>query len=769
MSDTNPITTSPSGESAEILNLAQAQYDAAGTIYGSTNPAEILDALVSFIGASYRSALLGLIEDADAPLRLTVLAEYHDNRVTNTRHVIRLDDYPAYETFSAIEELNFQDVATDPFLNDAERERLTSQGIVSMLIIPMVVTQRLIGIIVFSHSEVVTISPARSRALRRLADQAAVVFENQSLLRNTAASLEEVRSLYDINRAMLSALDTLDVLRVLRNLLAPDVDTILHITARRSDDGAVDSSNYLLMHVTTPESERLVETPLTLPPFPSNSNETTRVDFVESLTDAQSVNHPLYKEMDSRGVKSYAALLLREQGDVNDIIVLAFKTPTVFDTRTRRLYTAVADQTAIVLQNQRLLLEAQTNAIQLSQQLRTLRLLNELSVNIATFDNEDELLNYGVRTITTLLGVDHGGLMLRDQSRRFGVTVAEYPQTGTIGTTIGWNDNPLAIEMQKNPRSPMVIEDIATDERIPLELRMFLTQQVGIQGMAILPLFVKGDMVGSVGLDVYERGYKFAPDLVQTAQTMAVQLGIALENVRLLNETRRSAAQIQRIASFGQSVQATLQADTIFKLMFTECSQMFPLNGITLTLWDTSHRQMREVGTYMDGTINVKYPGGEVLQINGTFIGAVWESENPLLIPDIENAPKSLSLGSLPTETRALLSAPVFIRREPIGVVTATARTSYVFQQGDVAIFEQLLNQFAVALENSRNYAQTQKLAENEALINEIGAQIQQFNTIEDMLQVTLRELGKAIGARRARVRLATQPDEAAASEDVAR
>ena len=48
--------------------------------------------------------------------------------------------------------------------------------------------------------------------MRNLGDQIAVVFENQSLLRSTATTLDEVQTLYDINQAMLGALDPLAIL-----------------------------------------------------------------------------------------------------------------------------------------------------------------------------------------------------------------------------------------------------------------------------------------------------------------------------------------------------------------------------------------------------------------------------------------------------------------------------------------------------------------------------------------------------------------------------
>ena len=94
--------------------------------------------------------------------------------------------------------------------------------------------------------------------MRNLGDQIAVVFENQSLLRSTAATLDEVQTLYNINRAMFGALDPLDVLRVLRDHLAQNASAILRAVVERSGRQRA----MTIRHIVTPAAEQAVEIPL---------------------------------------------------------------------------------------------------------------------------------------------------------------------------------------------------------------------------------------------------------------------------------------------------------------------------------------------------------------------------------------------------------------------------------------------------------------------------------------------------------------------------
>jgi GAF domain-containing protein len=76
------------------------------------------------------------------------------------------------------------------------------------------------------------------------------------------------------------------------------------------------------------------------------------------------------------------------------------------------------------------------------------------------------------------------------------------------------------------------------------------------------------------------------------------------------------------------------------------------------------------------------------------------------------------------------------------------------FSATDVAAFRQMTNQLAVAYANAETYSQSQRLARNKVQANEIIAHMQQQADVNAILHVTAQELGKALGAKRARIRL---------------
>ena len=64
-------------------------------------------------------------------------------------------------------------------------------------------------------------------------------------------------------------------------------------------------------------------------------------------------------------------------------------------------------------------------------------------------------------------------------------------------------------------------------------------------------------------------------------------------------------------------------------------------------------------------------------------------------------------------------------------------------------IFATLASQVATALQNAQSFAQAQKQAEREALLNTINQKIQSATSVEAVLQIAARELGRALNVPR--------------------
>ena len=105
-------------------------------------------------------------------------------------------------------------------------------------------------------------------------------------------------------------------------------------------------------------------------------------------------------------------------------------------------------------------------------------------------------------------------------------------------------------------------------------------------------------------------------------------------------------------------------------------------------------------------------------------------------------------------DVKSLIAVPLYLRGTIQGIVEVGKVLRNGFSNTDIAIFQQLASQLAVALESADAYTQNQRLARSKAQVNEITNSLQRQTELDRIMTVTARELGKALGAKRARIRL---------------
>jgi GAF domain-containing protein len=83
----------------------------------------------------------------------------------------------------------------------------------------------------------------------------------------------------------------------------------------------------------------------------------------------------------------------------------------------------------------------------------------------------------------------------------------------------------------------------------------------------------------------------------------------------------------------------------------------------------------------------------------------------------------------------------------------------------DVTLLQSLAGQIAVSLQNARVYDRSRAQAELETMVNTIGQKIQRAGTVEETLQIAIREVGLALGAARVHAKIGLDTDTNPAEE----
>jgi len=267
------------------------------------------------------------------------------------------------------------------------------------------------------------------------------------------------------------------------------------------------------------------------------------------------------------GVQTLASTPILHKGRALGAMTLATKRPRAFPPEERELLAAIGQQVGVAVENARLYEKAQQEIIErirVEEELRRvneertrrvqeLALLNRVITASTSRLEPKAVLEAVCRELAESFGLCQAAaaLLPRDEPSNALTVVAEYTpeeNPSAIGHVIPIENNP-ATQYVLEHKAPLAVTDAQSDPRMASVHH--LMRERGIASLLILPLIVRDEVVGTIGLDAFERR-EFSEDEVTLAANAATAAAQALQNA-WAEEALREAKEVAEAANRAKS------------------------------------------------------------------------------------------------------------------------------------------------------------------------------------------------------------------------
>src|SRR5205085_6413244 len=200
-------------------------------------------------------------------------------------------------------------------------------------------------------------------------------------------------------------------------------------------------------------------------------------------------------------------------------------------------------------------------------------------------------------------------------------------------------------------------------------------------------------------------------------------LSVALENARLVHETRQRNAELALINSVQSAVAAELDPQAIYEVVGAKLEDVYDAQAVSISTFDEATGLLAfpylfERGEHFEvepmpviGFRKHVLETGEPLLVNEDVTAAAERYGNPTVIA-----------GEAP---RSVLFVPLFSGGRPSGVISLqNIDREHAFSETDQRLLQTLAGSISAALENARLHQETRQRNAELALINSIQAAI---------------------------------------------
>ena len=620
---------------------------------------------------------------------------------------------------------------------------------VSSLLIPIVSGTQGLGVLVLDNFN----TPAAFRTedetlLLSLAQQVALSLENVRLVQATQERAGQLQALNDVATSLTSSLQSDELVTSLLEQLNPvlrfDTATLL----LRDEDqlevaaatGFSDSEKRLGLTVAVEDSALFQE----------------MIRTGQSIVVADVREDSRFPQIEAPRL-SWLGIPLISKGEVVGVITLEKWQVNYYSPEQVQIATNFASQAAVALENARLYEESLNRAAELDQRSQRLALLNRFSSQLSGLLDADEIQKATVVELRKAFGALRASVVnLEGQTPTWVFTTpnvkAKLPQT--------LPNTPLFNHLRES-RGVFTSEDFL-DEPDLIPLKSMLGGET--TSVLALPLISGGNLHSILFVQISAQD-RLSTSEIELALTIANQASVALDSARLFQEAQRHAQETIALAEVGRDISATLDLEDVLKRIVAYAKDLLQAETSAVYLPEPDSNLLHGIAVVGEDAEEIK---NSPFRIGEGILGMIAEQRIGEIINNTENDPRGRVIDGTKNSLHEHLMGIPILSQERLSGLMAVWRTGQglEFTNVELDFLNSLAQQAAVAIENARLFAETQRLAEElEQRVIERTAELESEKSNTETLLRILTEVSASLDLDRALSRTLALLNEAVGAE----
>jgi len=270
-----------------------------------------------------------------------------------------------------------------------------------------------------------------------------------------------------------------------------------------------------------------------------------------------------------------------------------------------------------------------------------------------------------------------------------------------------------------------------------------------------VPVQVRGQVIGTIAARRPLYGERWDDEDIAVIEAVANQAGVALEIARQYTEEQRRLTELEVINRISQGVSQRLRMDSLFRVVHSQINQLLGDVGMVIAAYGASTRTV--VYLYAASRGQALHLQDEVL--GDDQVSYLIRSQQPLLMNEnVELQAAGIGIQLREPSFRCWMGAPMMVGDTVLGVMALfDPEVENRFADEDIGLLTTVASQLASAIQNAQLLEEVQRASRRDRLIREITSKVRRAPDIRSILEITAREIGRALNASRSTVRVAQE------------